>query len=221
MLPVSTSGVPGWRRAGGVEAGLTLVAARREGAERRRRRGGGQCRGREGSSEQRGGPAARGGGEGGGCGTASERRGNHRGQGTKFGRRRWLRFKGKQRGGCPEGWAPHGGGAGEREGERGGLAWHGAAQRRGVGAAAARPRRTRVARCRATVESGGVGAMRGDVSDRWAGAPRCSVHQQLGAAWGNAVRRSARRGHVGSVAQCARFGFQTESKLFQTDSNLP
>jgi hypothetical protein len=91
----------------------------------------------------------------------------------------------------------------EREGERGGLAWHGAAQRGGVGAAAARPRRARAARCRATVESGGVGAMRGDVSDRWAGAPWCFVRQQLGAAWGNAVRRSARRGQVGSVAQCA------------------
>jgi hypothetical protein len=25
----------------------------------------------------------------------------------------------------------------------------------------------------------------------------------------------------GLAAQCARFGFQTESNLFQTDSNLP
>jgi hypothetical protein len=61
-----------WAR--GKWAGLTLAAARREGAERRhRRRGGGRRRGREGSGEQRGGPVARGGGEGGGCGAASER----------------------------------------------------------------------------------------------------------------------------------------------------
>jgi hypothetical protein len=35
VLPTSTGGVPGWRGAGGVEAGLTLAAAQREGAERR------------------------------------------------------------------------------------------------------------------------------------------------------------------------------------------
>jgi hypothetical protein len=59
VLPVSTGGVPGWRRAGGAEVGLTLAAARHEGAERwRRRRVGGRCQGREGSGEQRGGPAA-------------------------------------------------------------------------------------------------------------------------------------------------------------------
>jgi hypothetical protein len=34
VLPASTGGVPGWRRAGGVEAGLTLAVARRAGAER-------------------------------------------------------------------------------------------------------------------------------------------------------------------------------------------
>jgi hypothetical protein len=76
VLPVSTGGVPVWRRAGGAEVGLTLAAARHEGAERwRRRRVGDRCQGREGSGEQRGGPAARGGGEGGGCGAALERRG--------------------------------------------------------------------------------------------------------------------------------------------------
>jgi hypothetical protein len=60
VLLVSTSEVPGWRRVGGVEAGLTLAAARCEGAERRRRRrGGGWRRGSGGSGERWGGPAAR------------------------------------------------------------------------------------------------------------------------------------------------------------------
>jgi hypothetical protein len=58
VLPVSTSEVPGWHRVGGVEAGLTLAAARCEGAERRRR-GGGRRRGSGGSGERWGGPAAR------------------------------------------------------------------------------------------------------------------------------------------------------------------
>jgi hypothetical protein len=76
VLPASTGGVPGWHWAGGVEAGLTLAAARREGAERRRRcRGSGRRRGREGSGERQGGPAARGRGEGGSCGAASDQRG--------------------------------------------------------------------------------------------------------------------------------------------------
>jgi hypothetical protein len=44
VLSTSTGGVPGWRRAGGVEAGLTLAAARREGLEQRRRRRGGSRR---------------------------------------------------------------------------------------------------------------------------------------------------------------------------------
>jgi hypothetical protein len=58
--PASTGGFLGWRRAGGVEVGLTLAAARREGAERRRRcRGDGRCRGSGGSGERRGGPVAR------------------------------------------------------------------------------------------------------------------------------------------------------------------
>jgi hypothetical protein len=33
MLSASSDGVPGWRRAGGVEVGLTLSVARRAGAE--------------------------------------------------------------------------------------------------------------------------------------------------------------------------------------------
>jgi hypothetical protein len=46
VLLASTDEVPGWRWAGGVEAGLTLATARREGSERRRRRrGGGRRRG--------------------------------------------------------------------------------------------------------------------------------------------------------------------------------
>jgi hypothetical protein len=79
VLSVSTGEVPGWHRAGGVDAGLTLAVARCEGSERRRRRrGGGRWRGREGSSERRSGPVARGGGEGAGCDVVSERRrGNH------------------------------------------------------------------------------------------------------------------------------------------------
>jgi hypothetical protein len=59
VLPASTGGVPRWHRASGVEAGLTLAVARREGAERRHwRRGGGRRRGSKGSGERRGRPAA-------------------------------------------------------------------------------------------------------------------------------------------------------------------
>jgi hypothetical protein len=59
VLPASTGGVPGWRRAGEVEAGLTLAAAQREGGKRRRRRRGGGRRRRSGCSDEwRGGPAA-------------------------------------------------------------------------------------------------------------------------------------------------------------------
>jgi hypothetical protein len=53
VLPASTGGVPGWHRAGEVEAGLTLAMPRRAGAVRWRR-GGGRHRGREGSGERRG-----------------------------------------------------------------------------------------------------------------------------------------------------------------------
>jgi hypothetical protein len=106
VLPASTGGVSGWRQAGGVEAGLTLAVAQREGSERwRRRRGGGRRRGREGSGERRGGPVAHGGGEGGGCGATSERSGGNHG-GVPFlkaadGRR-------NQRGGRAT-WPTHGG----------------------------------------------------------------------------------------------------------------
>jgi hypothetical protein len=82
-------------------------------------------------------------------------------------------------------------GAARRGGRRGG---------RGVGATCRRsgrergrergawPRCTCAACSRATVESGGVGATRVDVADRWAGARRGPGHQQLGAAHGSAVR---------------------------------
>jgi hypothetical protein len=56
-----------------------------------------------------------------------------------------------------EGWTPRGGGVGEREGA---LAWCGAARRRGIDAATARPWLARAARCRATVESGAAGSAR-------------------------------------------------------------
>jgi hypothetical protein len=81
----------------------------------------------------------------------------------------------------------------EQDREEGALVWHGAVRQRGVGAAAAQPWRARVARCRATVENGGVGATRVNVADRWAGTLRGPDHQRLGAAWGSVVRRSARR----------------------------
>jgi hypothetical protein len=98
---------------------------------------------------------------------------------------RWLRFNGKQRGGGLEGWTPRGGRAGEREGEGGGP-WRGVEQRGGM--AAGRPRRVRAARCRATVENGGV-----DVADRWAGTLRGPGRQRLGATRGSTVRWSLRR----------------------------
>jgi hypothetical protein len=114
---------------------------------------------------------------------------------------RRLCFNGKRRGGGPEGWTLRGGGVGEREGEGGGpsAAWRG---------------RGRAARCLVTVENGGVGATRVDMADRWAGTLR-------GPDVSGWVRRgAARRRQLGSAAQCARLGFQTESNLFQTDSNL-
>jgi hypothetical protein len=69
----------------------------------------------------------------------------------------------------------------------------GALARRGIGVVAARPWCARAARCRATVESGGVGATRVDVADRWARARRGPGRQCLGAVRGSAVRRSKRR----------------------------
>jgi hypothetical protein len=76
-----------------------------------------------------------------------------------FGRRR-LHFNGKRRGGGLKG-----GLCVEAERERarereGGLAQRGAAWWHGVGAVVTRPRRAQAARCRTTVESGGVGATR-------------------------------------------------------------
>jgi hypothetical protein len=92
VLLASTGGVPVWRRAGGVEAELTLAAARREGVEwRRRRKGGGRRRGSSGSGERRGGPAARGGGEGGGCGAASNQRGEITARGGESSASGWVR----------------------------------------------------------------------------------------------------------------------------------
>jgi hypothetical protein len=51
-----------------------------------------------------------------------------------------------------------------------------------IGAAAARPRHKRVARCRVILEDGEVSATRVDVSDRWAGVRRGPDRQRLGAA---------------------------------------
>jgi hypothetical protein len=155
VLPVSTGGVPGCHRTGGVEAGLTLAAARREGAEqRRRRRGGGRHRGSGGSGERWGGPAA----QAEAREVAAVRRRSGEGkivvQGRKFGRWRRLRFKGERRGGGLEGWAPHGGRAGEREGGPG----------RGEDSVA-----------RATVKGGGVGVTQNGVADRWVGTRRGPV----------------------------------------------
>jgi hypothetical protein len=81
----------------------------------------------------------------------------------------------------------------EQDREEGALVWHGAVRQRGVGAAAARPWCARVARCRATVENGGVGATRVGVADRWAGTLQGPGRQRLGAAQGSTVRQSAQR----------------------------
>jgi hypothetical protein len=187
VLPTSTVGVPGWRRAGRGEAGLTLAVARCEGAKRRCRRiGGGRRRGREGSGEQQGGHVARGGGKGGGCCATSEWRGKNAAWGRKFGRRWRLRFKGERRGGGPEGWAPRGGGAGEREGERGAWARRGAARRCGVDASAARLRCAWAPRYRATVEGGGVGAT-------WDGVAAGGPGHNEGLVVSSWVRREAAR----------------------------
>jgi hypothetical protein len=88
-------------------------------------------------------------------------------------------------------------GSGGEGGWRGGCrvvaVWRGAARWRGVGSAAARPRRAWPARCRMIVEGGGVGATRDGVANRWAGTPQGPSRQRLGAARGSTVRRSARR----------------------------
>jgi hypothetical protein len=74
----------------------------------------------------------------------------------------------------------------ERERERGalGTVWS---------SATAWQWRAHAACCRVTMESGGVGATWVDVADRWAKARWGPDRQQLGAAWGSAVRRSAQR----------------------------
>jgi hypothetical protein len=82
VLPASTGGVPGWRRAGGVQAWLTLAVARRAGAER----GVGVgtvagVRGEMGSGERRGSGREAGKGD---AGAVSERRGESRHGGEKF-----------------------------------------------------------------------------------------------------------------------------------------
>jgi hypothetical protein len=73
VLPASTGGVPGWRRAGGVQAWLTLAVARRAGAERGVGAGTvADVRGEMGSGERRGGGREAGKGD---AGAVSERRG--------------------------------------------------------------------------------------------------------------------------------------------------
>jgi hypothetical protein len=97
------------------------------------------------------------------------------GEKNSIGGRR-LCFKGERRGGGRRG--KHNVEA-ERERERGrGGAW----ARRGIGAASARPRRVRAARCRATMEDGGVGVTQVDVADRRARTRRGPGRQRLGAA---------------------------------------
>jgi hypothetical protein len=64
----------------------------------------------------------------------------------------------------------------ERERERGALA------RRGIGAAAAQPWRARAVRCRAIVESGGVGATRSTWLTGGPGRDGGPGHQRLGVA---------------------------------------
>jgi hypothetical protein len=88
-------------------------------------------------------------------------------------------------------------------------------------AVAAPPQRPRAARCRATLDGGGVSVTQDSTADRWAGTRRGPGRQRLGAGQGSAVSESAQADKWGSAAQCARFGFQTESILFQLDSILP
>jgi hypothetical protein len=117
-----------------VEARLTLVAARCEGAERRRRRrGGGRRRGSEGSGERWGGPVTR--AEAREVAAVRHRSGEGKiaARWRKFDRRR-LHFKGERHGG-----GRRGGRRVEAERERGGPRC-GACGRRRVRAAALRAR---------------------------------------------------------------------------------
>jgi hypothetical protein len=96
-------------------------------------------------------------------------------RGRNFSADGWrLSFKASDGEGGPEGCAPRGGRAGEREGERGTLA------RRGIGAA--RPWGARAVRCRAIVESGGVGATRSTWLTSGPGRDGGPGHQRLGVA---------------------------------------
>jgi hypothetical protein len=121
-------------------------------------------------------------------------------------------LKGSGGEGGPEGW--------EAERERGGAwAWRG--QRRSMVSGGSSPAVVHVGGgvVRATVKGDGVGATRNGVVDRWVGMQRGPGRQRLGAARGSAVRRSTWCWQVGPAAQCARFGFQTESNRNKFISN--
>jgi hypothetical protein len=119
VLPASTGGVPGWRRAGGVEAWLTLAVARRAGAERGVSAGTvAGVREEMGSGERWGGGREAGKGD---AGAVSERRGGiatrwreistgDGGSGTLL-----KGAAGTRAEGGPGNRAMHGGGAGESE----------------------------------------------------------------------------------------------------------
>jgi hypothetical protein len=81
----------------------------------------------------------------------------------------------------------------------GALAW------RGIGVVAARPWCTRAARCHATVESGGVGATRVDVADRWARAGARSSVSGCGAGQHGEAVEAAVTGGVGRTVRPIRF----------------
>jgi hypothetical protein len=68
-------------------------------------------------------------------------------------------------------------------------------------AAVAWLRRVRAARCRATMEGDGVGAMRDDAADRWARMRRGSGHPRLSGGRGSAVLTSG----AGSTVHRIRF----------------
>jgi hypothetical protein len=102
----------------------------------------------------------------------------------------------------------------EREGERGGArARHGAARWCVVGTAAARTRRARAARCRMTVEDGGVGATR---STWLTGGPGCDGGPVVsGWVWRGEAVGAALTGGVGSTVRPIRFS--NRIKLNQID----
>jgi hypothetical protein len=171
VLPTRTSGVPGWRWAGGGEVGLTLAAARREG-----RSGGSGAEAVADVGEEKV-PVS----DGVVLWLEVEAR--------EVVVARCQSGEGKMRCGG-ENLAGDGvfilKGSGGEGGRRGGCrveaVRHGAVWRSGVGLVAAQPRRARAARCRVIVEGGGVGATRDGVANRWAGMPRGPGRQRLGAA---------------------------------------